>query len=174
VGVAALAIAGCACARPAWLHAPHLSMPTLSLPGFGSGSKDQVKRVGGVQVADTPEVTDFYSRASGFYQRLEGRRFNSIASFHDAGLREYFASDTSFVDYYSALADELANAAFERSVPISTHVEEFIVDGPGRARVRVRIVGKDGRPMRFWSTAIEREDRWERREGHWWVTAGAS
>ena len=69
-------------------------------------------------------------------------------------------------------ADDLATADFERSVPLQTEVEEFLVDAPGRARVKIRIVGEDGRPLRFWATSLEREDRWERREGRWWIVPG--
>jgi hypothetical protein len=162
------------CARPSWLKMPEMpTMPTISLPSFGSESKEPA-RSSEVEVVESSEVTDFYTRASEFYRRLEGRRFNSIASFRDAGLREYFGTDQSFVDYYAALADELSTKWFERSVPLHTDVQEFLVDAPGRARVKVRIVGEDGRPLRFWATSVEREDRWERREGRWWIVPGRS
>jgi hypothetical protein len=162
------------CARPSWLKLPSMpKMPVVSLPSLGGGS-DGPARSSEVEVVNSSEVTDFYARASEFYRRLEGRRFNSIASFRDAGLREYFGTDQSFVDYYADLADDLSTASFERSVPLHTDVEEFLVDAPGRARVKVRIVGEDGRPMRFWATSVEREDRWERREGRWWIIPGRS
>jgi len=157
-----------ACARPSWLRLPDL--PHVSLPSIGS-TKSEPARASEVEVVDSAEVADFYTRASEFYRRLEGRRFNSIVSFRDAGLRAYFENEQSFTDYYADVADDLATAHFERSVPVSASVQEFLVDGPGRARVQVRIAGEDGRPLRFWSTSIQREDRWERRDGRWWVTA---
>ena len=159
------------CARPSWLPSMP-EMPTISLPTWGSD--EGPARSSEVEVVNSTEVTDFYTRSSEFYRRLEGRRFNSIASFRDAGLREYFGTDQSFVDYYADLADDLSTASFERSVPLHAEVQEFLVDAPGRARVKVRIVGEDGRPLRFWATSVEREDRWERREGRWWIVPGRS
>ena len=50
--------------------------------------------------------------------------------------------------------------------------ERLPVDAPGRARVKLRVDGRDGRPLRFWSTSIDREDRWERRSGKWWIVPG--
>ena len=61
----------------------------------------------GVEVVTSPDVIDFYQRATAFYERLHGRRFNSIATFRDAGLREYFQTEQSFSDYYADLADHL-------------------------------------------------------------------
>jgi hypothetical protein len=159
------------CARPAWLAFP--DMPDVSMPSLGGGGAPEgVARVSEVEVVASDEVVDFYTRASQFYQRLEGRRFNSVASFRDAGLREYFESEQSFTDYYADLADDLATANFERSVPLATSVDEFAVEGPGRAKVSVRVAGRDGRPLRFWSTTVRREDRWERRSGRWWIVPG--
>jgi hypothetical protein len=143
-------------------------MPAVTLPSLGNGS-DGPGRVSEVEVVDSPEVADFYARASEFYRRLEGRRFNSVSSFRDGALRQYFDSEQSFVDYYADLADDLAVAHFQRSVPVSTAVDEFLVDGPGQARVKVRVTGRDERPLRFWATSVRREDRWERRAGRWLV-----
>jgi hypothetical protein len=168
--VAALACAAAlgACSRPSWLAMP--DVPTVPLPSLGGdGPAPEAGRVSEVEVVDSAEVSDFYARATEFYARLEGRRFNSIASFRDAGLRAYFESEQSFTDYYADLADDLAVAHFQRSVPLATRVDEFAVDGPGRARVSVRIGGRDGRPLRFWSTSVHRQDRWERRGGRWWI-----
>ncbi len=173
----ALGMAQMGCARPSWLKMPDMpdlpKLPVISLPSWG-GEKPGPARSSEIEVVSSDEVTDFYARSSEFYRRLEGRRFNSIASFRDAGLREYFGSDQSFVDYYASLADDLSTAAFERSVPLHTEVQEFLVDAPGRARVKVRIVGENGRPLRFWATSVEREDRWERRDGRWWILPGRS
>jgi hypothetical protein len=167
----------CACARPSWMRLPdvhmpampHVSMPSVTLPSLSGNGAKRV-RTGEAEVVESPEVADFYTRASEFYKRLEGRRFNSVVSFRDAGLRAYFENEQSFTDYYAVVADDLASAHFERSVPVRTSVDEFLVDGPGRARVQVRIVGEDERPFRFWTSTVRREDRWERRSGQWWVT----
>ena len=97
-----------ACARPSWLRLPDL--PSVSLPTIGRDSSPEAGRVSEVEVVDSAEVADFYARATEFYRRLEGRRFNSIVSFRDAGLRAYFENDQTFTDYYAAVADELATA----------------------------------------------------------------
>lgn len=170
IAVAGIVLALGGCARPAWLAFPDMpDMPNVELPSPG-GDPDPPNRVSEVEVVESGEVQDFYARASEFYRRLEGRRFNSVASFRDAGLREYFEDEQSFTDYYADLADDLAVAHFQRSVPVGTAVDEFLVDGPGRARVKVKVIGRDGRPLRFWATAVEREDRWERRAGRWLLT----
>jgi hypothetical protein len=150
---------------------PHVSMPSVSLPSFSRSSKGG--RASEVEVVQSADVADFYTRASEFYKRLEGRRFNSVVSFRDAGLRAYFENEQAFTDYYADVADDLSTAHFERSVPVRTSVDEFLVDGPGRARVQVRIVGEDERPFRFWTSTVRREDRWERRSGQWWIAPPA-
>jgi hypothetical protein len=127
----------------------------------------------GVELVRSGAVVDFHARATEFYARLEGRRFNSIATFRDAGLREYFRDERTFSDYYADLAQQLADAHLERSRPVGTAVEEFLVDAPGRARVRVRIRGDHGLPLRWWATEVVREDRWERADGRWWILPGS-
>lgn len=152
------------------MRLPDIDMPSVTLPKLGGGG-EEVARVSEVEVVDSDEVAAFYARATEFYRKLEGRRFNSVVAFRDEGLRAYFENEATFTDYFAAVADDLASAHFERSLPVSTQVQEFLVEGPGRARVHVRVVGDDGRPLRFWNTSIEREDRWERRAGQWWVTS---
>jgi len=51
-------------------------------------------------------------------------------------------------------------------------VTEFLFDGPGTARVKLRIVGDDGRPLRLGKSTVRREDRWERVGGTWWIVPG--
>jgi hypothetical protein len=55
---------------------------------------------------------------------------------------------------------------------LSAELQEFVLDGPTRARVRFRLVGKSSRPFRFWNTSIEREDIWEQTSGRWWIVPG--
>ncbi len=126
----------------------------------------------GIEVVDTEAVLDFYERADFFYSRLARRRFNTLATFRDELLRDYFRSETAFSDYYADLAEELEVAHFEQNRPLGLDVVEFVVEGPGSARVTTRIVGKNGLPLRFWSTRLDRVDRWERVEGTWWIVPG--
>jgi hypothetical protein len=126
----------------------------------------------GVEVVDGPAVVEFHRRAATFYGRLAQRRFNVIATFRDELLRDYFRTDRAFSDYYADFAQELDDAHFERNVPALLEVLEFRFEGPGDARVRVRIEGKNGLPLRVGDVDVEREDRWERVGGTWWIVPG--
>lgn len=151
------------------------SVPSVDVPFVGSDEPSVAPAPdSGVVVLDASPELDFYQRASQFYERLTGSRFNSLSTFRDPSLREYFESEESFSDYFADLAQDLADAQFSRNRPVSSAVEEFSVDGPGKALVRTRIVGDNGRPLRFWSTSLVREDRWERRDGRWWIIPGAA
>ncbi len=125
-----------------------------------------------VLVVEDPAVSEFYVTAQTFYDRLEGRRFNSITTFRDGLLHEYFRDEEDFSNYYADLAHDLTDANVRRNLPLGASVQEFLVEGPGTARVRVRIWGKNALPLRFWRVAVEREDRWERHEGRWWIIPG--
>lgn len=151
------------------------SLPSVDVPFTGSDEPAVAPAAeSAVVVLEASPELEFYQRASQFYERLTGSRFNSLSTFRDPNLREYFESEESFSDYFADLAQDLADAHFARNQPVSSAVEEFSVDGPGKARVRTRIVGDNGRPLRFWSTSLVREDRWERRNGRWWIIPGAA
>ena len=126
----------------------------------------------GIEVVVNQAVVGFYERASFFYSRLARRRFNTLATYRDELLRDFFRSETAFSDYYADLADAMEVSHFEQNRPLSLDVVEFAVEGPGSARVTTRIVGDNGLPLRFWKTRIDREDRWERVEGTWWIVPG--
>jgi hypothetical protein len=121
---------------------------------------------------DPTEVASFEWRIGDFYERLAARRFNSIATFGDPALREFFESLESFSDYYADLAQDLAEANFEGNRASQVIVDDVCFELPVSARVRVRFVGGDGRPLRWWRTQLERDDRWELREGRWWIIPG--
>jgi hypothetical protein len=126
----------------------------------------------GVEIVDGPAIVEFNQRANAFYSRLSNRRFNVIATFRDEKLREYFRTDRAFSDYYADLAEDLDDAHFERNEPTELEVLEFRFEGPGDARVRVRMEGENGLPLRPWDVAVVREDRWERVGGNWWIVPG--
>lgn len=125
-----------------------------------------------VEAVADPQIVDFHGRADAFYKRLSKRRVNTIATFQDPALREYFRTEAAFSDYYANLAQALVDANFERNRPLEAEVQEFALEAPGRARVRFRMEGDNGLPLRFWGTSIEREDRWERVDGQWWIVPG--
>jgi hypothetical protein len=155
-----------------------LALATLLAAGLGGcsfwrgGGGVPADESFGVEIVDGPAVVEFHRRASTFYGRLAQRRFNVIATFRDQLLRDYFRTDRAFSDYYADFAQELDDAHFERNVPGQLEVLEFRFEGPGDARVRVRIEGANGLPLRVGSVAVEREDRWERVGGTWWIVPG--
>ena len=126
----------------------------------------------GVTAVESDAIIEFHARASAFYGRLVHRRFNTLATFEDRVLRDYFQSEGHYSDYYANFASAPRDGHFEQSRPMALEVSGFRVEGPGRALVRIRVVGKDGQPLRWWETEIEREDRWERHSGRWWIVPG--
>lgn len=144
----------------------------LSTMAACAGDRPQPDASQGAAALDDAALVDFHAHAEAFYGRFTGRRVNSLATFRDPALRERFQSEKSFSDYYAGLAQALVDAHFERNQPLEAEVEEFVLDGPGRARVRFHLYGENGLPLRFWGTSIEREDRWEREGGRWWVVPG--
>lgn len=123
----------------------------------------------GVVEVDSDAIADFYSRASSFYGRIAQRRFNTLSTYRDEVLREFFRTESSFADYYADLAADMSDAHFERNRPVLLEVVEMRLAAPGEAEVVTRIVGEDGRPLRPGKATLERVDRWERIGGRWWI-----
>ncbi len=124
-------------------------------------------------VAVSPELAfGLRRRAEGFYLRLAHRRFDTLETYNDFIMRDHFASLDLFFDYYADLAEDLADADFERSRPTDVDVLEFAFEDPKTAHVLVRFHGNDGRPLRPGSVELVRTDRWEWSEGTWWVRPG--
>ncbi len=141
-------------------------------PFGGDGPGPAPDPAQGLTVVEDPALVEFYERASAFYGRLARRRFDSIQTYQDEALRDYFRSEEAFADYYAALADALVEAHFEKNRPLALEVVEIALEGPGRARVSTRFVGRDGRPLRRGEVSLERTDRWARREGAWFIVPG--
>jgi len=136
--------------------------PRLTIPAGPMGSV----------AVDADTAIAFQRRAEVFYQRLIQRRFNTLETFNDPVLREHFRSNDLFYDYYADLAQNLDEAHFEKSRPLEVEVQEFLFDTPEEARIQVRFVGDDGRPLRPGTVALIRRDRWERTDGGWWLVPG--
>ena len=141
---------------------------------FGGGSGERVAAEQGIEWVDDPAVLEFYERASAFYGRLARRRFDSLETFQDEGLRDFFRSEAAYADYYADLTSALVEAHFEKNRPLALEVVELRLEGPGRARVITRIVGEDGRPLRPGRVTLERNDRWERSDGVWQIEPARS
>jgi hypothetical protein len=124
-------------------------------------------------VAVAPEVAlALRHRVDGFYLRLAHRRFDTLETYNDFIMRDHFASLDLFFDYYADLAEDLANARFDRSRPTAVSVLEFLFEDVTTAQVLVHFVGDDGRPLRPGSVDLVRIDRWEFAEGTWWLRPG--
>jgi hypothetical protein len=111
-------------------------------------------------------------RADGFYLRLAHRRFNTLETYNDRIMREHFRSPELFLDYYADLAQALADAHFDKRRPQHIEVRELVFEDPARARVQVRFVGADDRPLRPGEVELVRVDRWEFSDGAWWIQPG--
>ena len=114
----------------------------------------------------------FLQRTETFYNRLIRRRFNTLETFNDVVLRDHFQTTDAFFDYYAELAQTLYEANFERTRPLEVQVEEFLFENRFQARVQVRFLGEDRRPLRPGTAVLIRLDRWERVDGRWWIQPG--
>ena len=107
-----------------------------------------------------------------FYQRIANRRFNSIATFHDPALREFFASGEAFADYYADLAQALAGERFEANRPLRITLLEFEPNELDRVLIHVHFSGENARPLRWWNSELVRADQWELQDGRWMIRPG--
>jgi hypothetical protein len=160
--------------RRAALLAAGLVLGCSGWPPFGGGAGDVADAAQGIELVEDPAVLEFYERASAFYGRLARRRFDSIETYQDEGLRDFFRSESAYADYYADLTSALVESHFEKNRPLALEVLELRLEGPGRARVITRIVGEDGRPLRPGHVQLERNDRWERSDGVWRIEPGRS
>lgn len=150
-----------------------LAASLAALGCFGGADRRVADPAYGVEVLTSGAVADFHTRAETFYRRLALRRINTFGTYKDLNLRSYFQTEQAFSDYYADLAQVLTEAHFEKNRPLTVEVQEFLFDGPGRARVRVRLTGDDAQPLHYFQTQIvERYDRWERADGEWWLVPG--
>ncbi|MDG2335142.1 MAG: hypothetical protein P8Q97_13025 [Myxococcota bacterium] len=107
-----------------------------------------------------------------FYQRVEARRFDSLATFEDPALREFFRTERAFADYYAAFAEALTRARFESNRPTAVTLKSMDRTGPSTVSVRVLFRGENALPLRWWSTETVREDVWAFSQGRWWIVPG--
>ena len=124
------------------------------------------------EVASAPDIS-LLQLAEIFYQQLAHRRLNSIATFHDPALREFFRSEEAFADYYADLVQDLGDEHFEANRPQLIDLESFHVeDAVNRAVAVVNFEGENALPLRFWSVNYSRRDIWERIDDRWWIVPG--
>jgi len=108
-----------------------------------------------------------------FYQRLSHRRLNSIATFHDPALREFFRSEEAFADYYADLVQKLDLEHFEANRPNEIEMQTFHVEETAdRVVIVVEFRGENALPLRFWAVDYLRRDIWARAGNRWWIIPG--
>lgn len=113
-----------------------------------------------------------------FYSRISNRRVNSIATYQDPGLREFFRTEQSWSDYYAELVQTLDDAHFEAVRPTGVEVQSIdmqsgvALSSQKRAVVTVKLTGENGLPLRWWTISLVRKDRWEEEGGRWWIVPG--
>jgi hypothetical protein len=108
-----------------------------------------------------------------FYDRLTHRRVNSISTYHDPALREFFTSDEDFADYYADLVQSLDNWYFEAIRPTSIQIRTYAVEqSRDRVRILVRFRGENSLPLRWWGTEMWREDMWQYTDERWFILPG--
>jgi len=72
----------------------------------------------GVAVVESESLDKIFQRTSTFYKRLAGRRFNTLASYRDDGLRSFFRTDRAHADFFADFTGALRRANFERNRPL--------------------------------------------------------
>jgi hypothetical protein len=126
----------------------------------------------GHQAGPSDEVASLEALAGIFYLRVSNRRFNSIATYHDPALREFFRSPEAFADYFADFVDALTWGRFRTERATSARLLGIEAEGPARYRVIVFFEGRHALPLRWWKVKMVREDLWERIEGRWWLIPG--
>ena len=107
-----------------------------------------------------------------FYSRIASRRFNSRATFEDPSVRQFFQTVAGYSDYYAALVDALESANIRYSRPSRIDLLEAEVSGSGNVLLKLRYVGRNDLPLRWWNASLVRTDEWSWREGRWYVVPG--
>jgi len=155
--VAVLAATGCG----TWGHA-----------SWGSGARFTGFDPDTLNPGGSADFTILLPLSAIFYERITARRFNSLATFEDPALREYFRNDAAFADYYAAFAEALERAHFESIRPTAVRLDGIERTARNRVVIEVTFRGENGLPLRWWSTHVTRRDQWEFSEGRWWIIPG--
>ena len=166
--------------NPGWQRAGRLLVMICLLMGCASWSAGdwgkQAKYVGfnpnSLNRGGAADFTILLPLSKIFYERVTARRFNSLATYEDPALREFFRSQEAFSDYYAALAEALTRANFEYNRPTAVRLESMTRTGANLVEIRVYFRGENAKPLRFWTTHLVRTDRWEFAAGRWWVVPG--
>lgn len=107
-----------------------------------------------------------------FYSRITSRRFNSRATFEDPSMRQFFPTIAAYSDYYAALVDALDEAYIEYNRPTRIELLGVEVAASGNLLLKLRFVGRNDLPLRWWRASLVRTDEWSWRDGRWYVVPG--
>ncbi|MAG31817.1 MAG: hypothetical protein CL908_13095 [Deltaproteobacteria bacterium] len=107
-----------------------------------------------------------------FYERITSRRFNSRATFQDPSVRQFFPTVAAYSDYYAALVDELERANVRYSRPARVELLDVQRAPSGSLVLKLRFIGRNDLPLRWWNSSLERADEWRWQDGRWWVVPG--
>ena len=110
--------------------------------------------------------------ANVFYSRIASRRFNSRATFEDPSVRQFFQTVAGYSDYYAALVEALEGANIRYSRPSRIDLLGVDVSESGNVLLKLRYVGRNDLPLRWWNATLLRTDEWSWRDGRWYVVPG--
>ena len=130
---------------------------------FGFGFRPRLEPV------NDEQILALATRLDEFYRLLENRTLDTLATFEDRRLRSYFADDTAFSDYYASLASQVRRALMRYGRVDDVQVVEFSLKEADHALVRVQLVGRHQRQLRFWRVELSRTDSWRRLSGRWFL-----
>lgn len=143
------------------------------LLGVACASSGAIPDPESAPVAVPPELAlTLHQGTETFYSQLVQRRVNTLETFNDPLLRQFFRSEDLFFDYYAQLAQSLSEAHFEKSRPFAIEVQDLTFESEDRARVKVVFRGYDNRPLRPNRVALVRSDRWQYEKDAWSIVPG--
>ncbi len=157
----ALALACCALA----------CVGTSATPRWGAGLTDAERQ--SIREALPPRaVRELVPLSEIFYSRITSRRFNSRATFEDPSVRQFFPTVAAYSDYYAALVDELDRAYIRYNRPTRVELLGVEVAESGNLLLKLRFIGRNDLPLRWWNTSLVRTDEWTWRDDRWFVVPG--
>jgi hypothetical protein len=139
-----------------------LSLLLLSACFFGTSGPLPELEAGQAELA-----ARLAARLERFYGSLEGIPLDARSTYEMPELREYFTGPPAFADYYASISNQARDASLRGVTAERVQVREFHFDGADSASVRVAIVGRHQRRLRFWRIELLRTDTWRRLDGVW-------
>ena len=140
-------------------------------PPWGAGLTDTERNA--VREALSPRAArELVPLSEIFYSRITSRRFNSRATFEDPSVRQFFQTVAGYSDYYAALVDALDRAYIRYNRPTSVELLGVEVADSGNLLLKLRFVGRNDLPLRWWSASLVRTDEWTWQDDRWFVVPG--